>query len=327
MMGPDAGSARAVIREGTRRLQAAGVLLARPSTARATRIRDMIRTVQALAGVNAQSDRINPVGGGARHEAEWLLSRLVNASPLELYLREEELPQEAINHFFAQIEARAAGAPLQYLLGETEFCGTRCVVAPGVFIPRPETEAIVEAAVETLRARAANMGRALRVLDLGTGSGCIAVALAKAVSTCVVVGVELSWKALCIARRNVERHDLEGRVHLVHGQWTDALRGAFDGIISNPPYVPSAHVDCLPLDVRQEPRLSLDGGPDGMRVLFQLMALAPRLLAAGGIMALECGEEQVTQLLRAVQGSPWVASVKAVHDLAGRPRGILIHAR
>ena len=263
----------------------------------------------------------------ARHEAEWLLSRFVGVRPLDVYLQETPISDEIAQRFFMNIEARASGAPLQYLLGEAEFFGAPFTVAPGVFIPRPETETIVERVLLSLRARSATLQRPLRLLDLGTGSGCIAVTLARELPACIVVGVELSWKALCVAKRNVLRHRLLSRVQLVQGCWMESLRGEFDGVISNPPYVPSDQVDRLPLDVRQEPRLSLDGGDDGMRDLRQLMAQAPTALCPGGLLAFECGEEQVDELMREVSGAPWVGVARPLHDLAERPRGILVTKR
>jgi len=280
------------------------------------------RSVRAV--IRAGAARLEATGfEHARHEAEWLLSHLLDTRPLELYLHDEGLPEQTVARFMSQIDARASGRPLQYLLGETEFCGERFTVGPGVFIPRPETETIVEAAAEALRSRGGRLGRAQRLLDLGTGSGCIAVTLARYLPACVVVGVELSWEALCVAKANVLRHGLSGRVLLVHGRWLDAIRGTVDGIVSNPPYICSAHVDHLPLDVRHEPRRSLDGGPDGLRGLLQLVERAPRHLAPGGILALECGEEQVHALTRMVQRAAWAASVEPLNDLAGRPRGVL----
>ena len=263
-------------------------------------------------------------GEQARGEAEWLLSRLLGQRPLELYLDDALVPAEVAERFFSQIDARAAGIPLQYLLGEAEFFGLPFSVMPWVFIPRPETEAVVERAIQVLRERQAAIGRPLRLLDLGTGSGCIAVTLARALPACVVVGVELSWKALRAARHNVSRHGLSSCVHLVQGRWAEGIAGAFDGILSNPPYVPSVQVDHLPLDVRQEPRLSLDGGETGMRDLLHLMSEARRLLCPGGILVLECGEEQATELVRTGSQAAWVDRVSTIHDLAARPRGVLI---
>ena len=263
----------------------------------------------------------------ARSEAEWLLSQLLGRAPLDLYFQEEPLTTEIATRFFGQIDARAMGVPLQYLLGEAEFFGRRFHVEPGVFIPRPETETVVEVALEALREQEQRLGRPLRIAELGTGSGCIAITVAQALPTCLVVAVELSWKALRVAEENIRRHGLTTRIQLVQGSWTTPLRGRFDGIISNPPYVPSAQMNRLPPDVRHEPRLSLDGGDDGTRDVQELMRQAPAALASGGLLVLECGEEQVEPLARMAVHAPWVRHVKSFHDLVGRPRGLLITRR
>jgi len=260
----------------------------------------------------------------ARHEAEWLLSHLVGSRPLDLYAQEVSIPPHTIERFFAKIDARSDGMPLQYLVGEAEFYGAPFAVGPGVFIPRPETESIVDAALLALRPRAAQLARPLRLLDVGTGSGCIAVTLARCLPACVVVGVEVSWEALRTAHANVRRHGVADRVHLVQGWWMEPIRGRVDAIVSNPPYIPSAHVDYLPQDVRHEPRASLDGGKDGLRDLMRVMADAGRVLAPGGLLVMECGEDQVEPLARLARANVWVADVIPVQDLATRPRGVVI---
>ena len=259
----------------------------------------------------------------ARQEAEWLLSHLTGERPLEVYLRDADIPPPTTERFRAQLEARASGVPLQYLLGQAEFLGLRLEVGPGVFIPRPETEAVVAQTIEALRALERSRGRPLRLLDLGTGSGCIAAAIARALPTCVVVGVEVSYDALQTARRNIRHLGLEPRVWLVQGSWAEAIRAPVDGIVANPPYVPSAHVDRLPPDVRQEPRGSLDGGPDGLRDVRHLISEAKRLLAPGGLLAMECGEDQVGEALRLVRQGGWARRATPLMDLAQRPRGVL----
>jgi len=261
----------------------------------------------------------------ARGEAEWLVADTLGVHRTELYLLDGPMSSAQLGSLQERLSRRLSGEPLQYVLGSCDFFGHRFAVSPGVFIPRPETEAIVEAALPALRARQARLGRPLRLLDLGTGSGCIAVLLAKRLPSCAVVAVEVSWDALRIARENVERHRVAGRVHLVQGRWLEPIRGDVDGIVSNPPYIPSRQVDQLPLDVQQEPRISLDGGPDGMRIVEQLVAEAPRVLGGGGLLAVECGEEQVAPLLRIASTDPRVKTASPLYDMARRPRGILLH--
>lgn len=259
----------------------------------------------------------------ARQEAEWLLGHLLGVRPLELYLEERAVAPGQREEFLGLIDSRSGGAPLQYLLGEAEFCGTSFLVAPEVFIPRPETESVVEATVEALRGRHADVGRPLRLLDLGTGSGCIAVSLAQRLPACHVVAVELSWVALRIARQNVLRHGLQERVCLVQGRWLEACRGPIDAIVSNPPYIPAGQVDRLPLDVRREPRLSLDGGNDGLRDAQQVIVDAPVVLQPGGLLVLECGEDQVEPLSRVAAQTRRFDGIRPLMDLAGRPRGLM----
>ncbi len=260
----------------------------------------------------------------ARQEAERLLGQLLGVQRLELYVQERVVSEDTVQRFFSQIDARALGAPLQYLLQEVDFYGQRFTVVPGVFIPRPETEVVVEAALIAFRALEVQRQRPLRLLDAGIGSGCITATLAQQLPTCVVVGVELSWNALQTAQENVQRLGVSSRVRLVQGRWLEAIQGTFDGLIANPPYIPSAQMDGLPLDVRHEPRLSLDGGRDGMRDLFELMASAPRLLSPGGVVVFESGEEQVERLLAVARVAAWVECASPIHDLTQRPRGIVI---
>ncbi len=267
-------------------------------------------------------------GDIARREAEWLLAHLLDMPAMELYLLpDREVSPPIVERFLSSIAQRASGSPLQYLLGETEFFGAVFAVEPGVFIPRPETEAVLERMLAALRPLAEKCSAPLRLLDVGTGSGCLAITIARELSPCFVVGVELSWKALSVAYRNVRRHGVEGTVRLVQGCWADPLQGTFDGIVSNPPYIPSDQVSDLPLDVRREPRLSLDGGPDGVRALAHLLAEAPRVLRPRGVVALECGEEQVGRLLRLAGEAAWVEAAEPIYDLTGRPRGLLLTRR
>ncbi len=256
-------------------------------------------------------------------DAEWLLGWLLGETPTGLYLREEAVPAQTVERFASAVDARARGTPLQYLLGEADFYGARFAVRPGGFIPRPETECIVEAALTALRAQPLRNGKPLRLLDLGSGSGCIAITLARRLPACVVVGVELSWDALTVARQNARALGVASRVLFVQGSWLDAFRGAVDGVIANPPYVSSGQVERLPLDVRQEPRVSLDGGADGMRDLRRLLDEMPRVLKPGGIAVLECGEEQVSPLAEAAASAGWTETVTPLQDLGGRPRGLL----
>jgi len=263
----------------------------------------------------------------ATHEAQWLLGRVLDLSYFDVHLNDCDLSPAKVEQFEESIAARARGVPLQYLLGSEEFFGARFIVERGVFIPRPETECLVEAVMPLLQNRHQNLGRELKLLDLGTGSGCIAVTLARFLPACAIVGIDVSWLALSAARRNVARHGCASRINLIHGNWTRPLRGLWDGVIANPPYIPSAAIRTLPSDVQQEPLLSLDGGSDGLRNLQILMRQLPLILHSGAIVAFECAEDQVNSMLAQAGGSSWVATAHPMIDSTGRLRGVLLHRK
>ena len=287
----------------------------------------------------------------ARAEAEWLCAELLGVSRTDLYVRAESLDPETVEALQGWLIRRVHGEPLQYLIGHTEFFGHRLHVGPGVFIPRPETEVLTEQAIQSLRSL--DRSRAFMVLDVGTGSANIAISLAQAVPACVAIAVELSWEALCVAKTNVETHHVQDRVWLIQSDWTSALAGlpapslpdprqrnreekaGFDLIVSNPPYVSTRELDRLTVNPalqggvngQGEPRMSLDGGPDGMVFHRRLIAEVPRLLACGGAVVVECAEAQVEPLRRLASAQAWVKRVRVFEDLASRPRGLCIQTR
>ena len=262
-----------------------------------------------------------------RAEAESLVAGILGVGRTELYLREDPVSSRALAALSGLLERRLAGQPLQYLLGSTEFCGHELHVAPGVFIPRPETEVLVVEAVESLR-RMVGRGRpSVFVLDVGAGSGNLSISLACAIEACVIVAAELSWDALTVLRRNAEALGVAGRVLPVQADWACGLKGPYDLIVSNPPYVPTGEIDGLAREIGHEPRMSLDGGPDGMAFHRRLIEAAPPLLRDGGALCVECAETQAEPLLRLIRTQPWVARARVVEDLTGRPRGLWVERR
>jgi len=251
-----------------------------------------------------------------RAEAEWMVAEALGVSRTELYLRDEPVGAAAVERVRGWAARRVAGEPLQYILGSAPFCGLNLSVRPGVFIPRPETEVLAERAVRHLQ----GLGRPATVLELGTGSGAIAIALARAVSTCVVVAVELSWEALQVAQANCAAHGVRDCVRLIQADWAAAVRGPFDVVLSNPPYVPTQDIP----PTLGDPRLALDGGLDGLEWHRRLLADMPRLLTGGGVLGAECDERQAGALLALAQAQPWIRDTALYADLAGRPRGIWI---
>ncbi|MGH7397221.1 MAG: peptide chain release factor N(5)-glutamine methyltransferase [Candidatus Rokuibacteriota bacterium] len=257
----------------------------------------------------------------ARPEAEWLLAGLLDVERFALYVDPaRRLPAAQVARYRALIERRARREPLQYLLGWEDFHGLRLAVSPDVLVPRPETEGLVEWAVEVLA------GRPEPVLaDLGTGSGAIACALARAIPAAEVLAVELATGALAVASRNVRELGLSARVRLLAGDLfapLGSLSASLDLVVANPPYLPSAVIASLPPEVsRHEPRAALDGGPDGLGVIRRIVEGAPPVLKPGGWLLLEIGEEQAGPLasLMAAEG---FSGIRARRDLNGVERYI-----
>ncbi len=268
----------------------------------------------------------------ARAEAEWLVAEACGLGRTELYLVGSTPDLHTLERIDRWVSRRLRGEPLQHVMGDADFCGHRLAVSPEVLIPRPETEALVEQAIGYLRG-VAQRSLAPSVLDLGTGSGNIAISVALAVLSCVVIAVELSWNALLVARENLRRFQLDDRIRLIQADWTRGVTrgsnglGGFDLVISNPPYVPRAELDRLPQELQREPRLSLDGGEDGMSHHRRLVAEIPDLLCRGGVACLECAESQAEPLCDLVRHQPWVRQAVVINDVAGRPRGLWVTHR
>jgi release factor glutamine methyltransferase len=275
---------------------------------------------QALEGAERQLTAAGLENG--RGEAEQLLGRLVLATRGELYLRgDEPFDTGAARTLAGWILRRQAGEPLQYVLGEAAYRDLVLEVGPGVFIPRPETELLVDEALGFLRGRAA--GRAPRVLECCTGSGAIALSVAAEHAQAIVVATELSPRALAYAARNRARMApaVAARVHLVQGDLGTALGGPFDVLLANPPYIAESERAELPRDVLDhEPHLALFAARDGMAVIERLVDDGARLVAPGGLLALELGAGQGDTALHLLAADPRWTAARVQNDLAGRAR-------
>ncbi len=220
---------------------------------------------------------------------------------------ERDLPGEAAARFHEFVRRRARGEPVAYILGRKEFYGLELAVNPAVLIPRPETELLVDVALQR------NFSS---LVDLGTGSGAIALAVKQQRPGARVVAVDASAAALAVARRNAVQHDLE--VEFRHGRWFEPLAGErFDVIVANPPYV--AEGDAHLRDLGFEPRLALTSGPDGLDAIREIAREAPRHLASGGWLLLEhgMGQDKAVRVLLAQAG---LEDVDSCADLARIPR-------
>ncbi|MFT3912913.1 MAG: peptide chain release factor N(5)-glutamine methyltransferase [Anaeromyxobacteraceae bacterium] len=253
-----------------------------------------------------------------RLTAELLLAHALGCDRVRLYLDFEKPIQEPeLATFRALVKRRADGEPTAYLLGKREFFGHGFAVSPAVLVPRPETEALVEAALAALPREGPGS-----VLDLCTGSGAIAVSVALGRPGTRVVATDLSEEALAVARANAEK--LGAVVEFAHGDLWAAVHAGdrFDVILSNPPYIPSAELAGLSREVRREPCIALDGGPDGLDVLRRVVAGAPSRLAPGGVLAVELHEghaERVVALCR----EAGFEQAEGRKDLAGLPRYVV----
>ena len=271
-----------------------------------------------------------------RLSAEWLLAAVTGLSRVELYVNfDRPLEPAELSAMHEAIERRAAGEPLQYVTGEMPFRHIVLRCERGVLIPRPETEILVDAALEGVDAAGEKDGDAaapVRVLEIGTGTGCIALSVASERPGTHVTATDLSPRAVELASRNREALGLEEAVDIVECDLASGvdpeLMGTFSVLVSNPPYIPTDVLrDEVPAEVADfEPGLALDGGEDGLDVFRRLLDLAPAALAPGGMLAVELFEgslEDAAALARARDG--W-ASVEVREDLTHRPR-VLVAVR
>jgi len=266
-----------------------------------------------------------------RLQAELLLAQLLKLPRMQLYLQfERQLSPAETDEFRELIRRRGRREPLQHITGSTSFCGLEILVNPHVLVPRPETELLAEAGWQFLQnvSQPDPTSEPRTALDLGTGSGCIAIALAVRCPAVRVWAIDKSTQALETARHNAQAHHVDARIQLLAGDGFAALTGPvrFDLIISNPPYIPSAEIGTLEPEVRDyDPRAALDGGPDGLSWFRRIAAEAGPFLEPGGKLMLEMGDGQSEAAVRLLADHNWI--VEAVRDdYSQRPR-ILIARR
>ena len=266
-----------------------------------------------------------------RLSAEWLLSAVTGLSRVELYTNfDKPLSPNELSRMHVLVERRGKGEPLQYVTGEMPFRHIVLRCEEGVLIPRPETEILVDAALEGLDALGGKEAWP-RVLDLCTGTGCIACSVAGEREGARVVATDLSPAAVSLARRNVEALGLGAFVDVVECDLASAvppeLMGTFSVLVSNPPYIPSAVVPTLPDEVAGfEPRLALDGGPDGLDLFRRILDLAPVALQPGGWLCVELFEDNVADAAELCRNQGGWARVEVREDLTHRPR-VLVAVR
>ena len=256
------------------------------------------------------------------NEAELVLTDILNCSRLMLRLNGSMPLERSVSSALACVlKRRIKAEPLQYILGETEFMGLAFKVDSRVLIPRPETEIIVERALEL----SGNLRQA-RILDMGTGSGCIAVSLAKLLPAAFLTGTDISAPALEVAQYNARFHKAEERIRFIESDLFAAkeLQGsAFDLIVSNPPYIRSKEIDRLQPEIQYEPRLALDGGVDGLEYFRRIIREAPSYLKPQGLLVLEMGLGQRKHIEGMLRQSKAYKTTEVIRDYNGIARVIV----
>lgn len=263
-----------------------------------------------LTAENVPSPRMN---------AELLLMFTLNCERAHLYAHpEREITAEEESRYDAALAERARGVPAQYITGHQEFWGMDLIVSPAVLIPRPETEHLIEAVLELRASDLGPQASTIRIADVGTGSGCIAIALAKEIPRAEIHATDISPAALEIARANAARHQLDGRIQFYQTDLLADVPPPFDLIVSNPPYVGEAEEDQVQLEVRKfEPRVAVFAGVSGLEVIEGLVPQAYAALRPGGWLAFEISGTIAAKVRPALEG--W-NEVQIIPDLQAIPR-------
>ena len=259
----------------------------------------------------------------ARAEARLLLGHVLGRKPLALPLAgHETVAEDAATRFRALVRRRAARVPLAYLTGSRGFWTLDLAVTPDVLIPRHDTETVVAAALDHARAR----GAVGRVLDLGTGSGAILLALLAELPRAFGIGLDRSVAALQLARRNAAAAGLDARSAFLCGDWAGAVAARFDLVVANPPYVATETIATLAPEVAaHEPLVALDGGRDGLDAYRALIPDLPRLLGQGGVAVLEIGAGQGGRVARLARETG-LQTLEIRRDFGGVPRAFVLAA-
>ncbi|QRM29995.1 peptide chain release factor N(5)-glutamine methyltransferase [Microvirga sp. VF16] len=252
-------------------------------------------------------------------DARLLLLTALGISATDLVIQPETLlTPDQVETLASFTRRRLDHEPVARIVGTREFWGLPFRLSPETLVPRPDTETVVETALGLIPDRRAP----LSIVDFGTGSGCILVALLHELPQATGLGVDLSFGALVTARHNAHANGVGMRCHFALARWADAVSGPFDLIVSNPPYIASGIIPTLDEEVREhDPRLALDGGPDGLEPYRILLGEAERLLAPGGLLVVEIGYDQADDL-RSLAGARGLEVLRIAHDLSDNPRCI-----
>jgi release factor glutamine methyltransferase len=252
-----------------------------------------------------------------RLDVELLLAHVLCLKRMELYLQfERVLKDSELEALRPMVKRRSSREPLQHILGSVEFHGLQLNVGPDALIPRPETEILVETALSKM-GKESNVD----VLDLGTGTGAIILAIAQNRPNAQCMATDISEAALKLARINAEKNKLQERVEFRSGNLFEPLKTGeqFDLIVSNPPYIPSAEISTLQPEVQRDPINALDGGPDGLDIIRKIISSSPALLKSDGFLIMEIGHDQSVAVLELLKAAGF-RNTESVNDLQGYAR-------
>lgn len=251
----------------------------------------------------------------ARLDAELLLAHVLGSSRLQLYLDSDRpVVADELDRYRALVKRRGEREPLQLLVGHVEILEHEFLVRPGVFIPRPETEVLIETC------RTFDLSATARIVEVGVGTGCIGLSLATHFPGASVVGFDVNPRAIALTRENAERLGVADRIELREGDALEVPLPDADLLVSNPPYVPAPEIPALEPEVRDhDPAAALDGGPDGLDFVRALVPRAVAALSAGGRLALEHADTQ-GPAVRAILADAGLSAVETVRDLSDRDR-------
>ena len=269
--------------------------------------------VASLAGAGVPQPRL---------EARLLVQAALEVGPETVFgYPERDMPAGPLGHFQGMLAARLERRPMAHILGEREFWSLPIKVTPATLVPRPDSETVVETVLQRLPGRAAP----LRILDLGTGGGCLLLALLSELGQARGLGIDRSGAALAVARENAIRLGLDGRASFATGDWLGGVAGVFDVVVANPPYIPDADIDGLEPEVaRFEPRPALAGGRDGLDAYRALLPGLCGHLARGGFAVLEHGLGQADEIIALAARAAGLAVIGAARDLGGHRRCLVL---
>jgi release factor glutamine methyltransferase len=285
-------------------------------------IADALKQASKILNGNSMPD--------ARRDAALLLGFVLNRDRAFLIANDDSsLSDEETTWFFKAIEQRASGAPVQYITGRQEFFGLEFEVNEDVLIPRPETEILVEAAIEILRKK-----QNPSFCDVGTGSGCIPISILANLENAKAAAIDISPNALAVARKNAEKHRVADKIEFYESDVFERFKNLesrvsnlkFDLIVSNPPYIPNRDLPDLPREVREfEPHAALFGGDVGTEIVARLLAEAPQFLSNDGFMLFEIGYAQSETIKEMIDEKVW-RLIEILDDLAGIPRIVVLQS-